>query len=151
MPNRSEKQRRAQLRKAAGLKRYSEGPSSLTQATGQRQSLERRGAEFLVAHACFNCRISFKQRPDLTGKPKTCPQCGGRMAEMGRSSKAPKKSNKEQWEKVRRLWLAGYRFRTNSGRREPPFPERLRDVDAFIRENPRHGFRLREYWPPAGQ
>ncbi|MEO1029226.1 MAG: hypothetical protein AAFX02_09255 [Pseudomonadota bacterium] len=131
------------------MKRYSEMPAQPGIYPG-RHRLERRGADFLVAHACFSCRVSFKQKPAMDGSRKTCPLCGGQMAEMGRGFKVPRKSDKEQWEKVRRLWLAGYRFRKNFGRREVPFPSRLREVDAFIRENPRHGFRLREYWPPNG-
>jgi len=62
---------------------------------------------------------------------------------MGRSFKAPKKSDVEQWNKVRELWSAGFRF--SSYRSHPaaePLPERLREVDEFIRRNPDHPLRL---------
>jgi hypothetical protein len=62
---------------------------------------------------------------------------------MGRSFKAPKKRDAEQWAKVERLWNAGFRF--FSYRSYPdaePLPERLRDVDPFIRRNPAHPFRV---------
>ena len=63
---------------------------------------------------------------------------------MGRSFRVPKSSDVEQWEKLRALWLAGFRFW--SYRNYPqaePLPERLRDVEAFVRRNPDHPFRVK--------
>lgn len=77
-------------------------------------------------------------------KEQACPDCGQPIDLMGRSFKAPKKSDREQWEKIRRLWEAGFRF--HSYRSDPeaePLPKRLRDVDDFIARNPQHPFRIR--------
>jgi len=64
---------------------------------------------------------------------------------MGRAFKVPRKADSEQWGKVHALWVAGYRFfnsPTLKGAAEP-FPERLRDVDDFVRRNPEHPFRVK--------
>ena len=96
--------------------------------------------DYLIAHACFDCRKSWKVRKDTTG---VCPQCGGALHEMGRSFKAPKKSDAEQWEKVRALWSAGFRFWSYRSHPDAePLPERLREVDDFIRRNPDHPLRV---------
>ncbi|GLK48520.1 hypothetical protein GCM10017620_14930 [Brevundimonas intermedia] len=63
---------------------------------------------------------------------------------MGRAFKAPKKTDKEQWNKVNSLWGAGYRFINHEGwRAVVPYPERLTEVAAFIRDNPDHPFRVK--------
>jgi len=62
---------------------------------------------------------------------------------MGRAFKAPKKTNVEQWWKVERLWKAGFRFNPDTGWRDvEPYPVRLGDVEAFIRQNQKHPFRV---------
>lgn len=62
---------------------------------------------------------------------------------MGRAFKVPRKSDKEEWAKVRALWMAGFRFVNHTRWREAePFPARLRDVDDFIRRNADHPFRV---------
>jgi hypothetical protein len=64
---------------------------------------------------------------------------------MGRAFKAPKKSDTEQWRKVTLLWNAGYRFISHITRSEvEPYPERLRDVAAFIENNLEHRFRIKD-------
>lgn len=98
-----------------------------------------RGPEYLVAHACFGCRKSWKVPADSSAG---CPGCGLVLHWMGRSFKAPKKSDTEQWAKVEALWSAGFRF--GSYRSHPdaePLPKRLRDVEDFIRRNPDHPMR----------
>jgi hypothetical protein len=64
---------------------------------------------------------------------------------MGRAFKVPKKSDKEQWAKVQALWMAGFRFVNHEGWREgaTPYPDRLRDVEDFVRQNPAHPFRVK--------
>lgn len=95
--------------------------------------------EYLIAQACFDCRKSWKVR---VGSP-ICPQCGGPLREMGRSFKTPKRSDVEQWEKVEALWSAGFRFWSYRSHPDAePLPERLRDVQDFIRKNPNHPMRL---------
>lgn len=74
-----------------------------------------------------------------------CPECGVTLQSMGRAFKVPKKSDNEQWAKVRALWFAGFRFVNHTRWREvEPFPERLREVDEFVRRNPQHPFRVAE-------
>jgi hypothetical protein len=64
---------------------------------------------------------------------------------MGRAFKVPKKSDDAQWAKVRALWLAGFRFVSHTRwRGAEAFPESLREVEAFVRRNPRHPFRVAE-------
>jgi hypothetical protein len=95
------------------------------------------GAEYLIAHACFHCKKSWKLKPIRVSR--VCPECSGDVSIMGRSFKTPKKNDDEQWEKVRRLWQAGFRF--DSYRSYPdaePLPERLSEVEDFISRNPRH-------------
>lgn len=144
---RIEKARRARLRKAAGLKRFSELYAERQQRDQELGPSRIRRSAFLVSYACFACRKSFK-KPFVPDRRYKCPQCARDMAHLGRSFKAPRKTEKQQWEKVHRLWSAGYRFHTNTRRQDvPAFPEQLRDVDEWISQNPRHPFRLREFWP----
>lgn len=99
-----------------------------------------RGPEYLVAHACFDCRKSWKLPEESSA---VCPQCGKPVNWMGRAFKAPKKTDVEQWEKVEALWRAGFRFSPNTRWREvKPYPERLRDVANFVANNPKHPFRV---------
>jgi hypothetical protein len=72
-----------------------------------------------------------------------CPECSGPLADMGRNFSAPKRTDIEQWKKVELLWLAGFRF-SGSGRAEgvPPLPERLSEVEQFLRDNPKHPSRI---------
>ena len=96
---------------------------------------------YLIAHACFQCRKSFKvaPRPDLTA---ICPSCGGQLHEMGRSFKASPAKDTEQWAKVQALHSAGFRFFSYRSTGGPPLPARLSEVDAFIRDNPVHPLRV---------
>jgi hypothetical protein len=100
-----------------------------------------RGPDYLIAHACFGCRKSWKIEPRVGSEPK-CPQCGNPVNEMGRAFKAPKKSDAEQWKKVEALWRAGFRFWSVWSSDVEPLPDRLRDVDDFVRRNPDHPARL---------
>lgn len=103
-------------------------------------SRHHRGPACLWPHACFACRKSWKLSEDSTAK---CPECGEALHWMGRAFKVPKKSDDEQWAKVSALWFAGFRFFNHEGRAEAePFPERLREVEAFVRRNPVHPFRI---------
>jgi len=147
MAKRSEKARRAELRKAAGLKRYSELFAERQQREEKLGPQGLRRSAILVSFACFACRKSFK-KPFVLDRQYKCPQCAQEMADMGRAFKAPRKTETRQWEKVKRLWSAGYRFQPNTRRQDvPAFPNKLRDLENWIRQNPRHPFRLREYWP----
>ena len=97
--------------------------------------------QYLIAHACFDCRKSFKvaPRPDPVA---VCPSCGGTIYEMGRSFKAPPAKDLEQWAKVQALFAAGFRFFSYRSTSGPSLPDRLADVEAFIRDNPAHPIRV---------
>jgi hypothetical protein len=98
-----------------------------------------KGPEYLVAHACFECRKSWKV---AANREAVCPQCASLLQEMGRAFKAPKKTDSEQWQKVETLWRAGFRFWSVWSTEVEQLPERLRDVEDFIRRNPTHPARL---------
>lgn len=97
--------------------------------------------QYLIAHACFDCRKSFKVAPreDLSA---VCPNCGGNIQEMGRSFKAPPAKDLEQWKKIKVLFAAGFRFSSYRSTLGPPLPDRLADVATFIRDNPAHPLRV---------
>ena len=97
--------------------------------------------QYLIAHACFACRKSFKVAPRPEHKA-VCPGCGGELHEMGRSFKAPSASDTEQWAKVQALYNAGFRFFSYRSVSAPPLPARLSEVDTFIRDNPAHPLRV---------
>lgn len=62
---------------------------------------------------------------------------------MGRSFKAPKLDDLEQWKKTEKLWEAGFRFFSyRSFPDAEPLPERLSEVEAFIKRNPAHPARV---------
>lgn len=97
--------------------------------------------QYLIAHACFDCRKSFKVAP-RQDYVAVCPSCGGKLHEMGRSFKAPPMRDTEQWTKVQALYNAGFRFFSYRSNLAPPFPSRLSEVEAFIRDNPMHPLRV---------
>lgn len=125
------KYRRMALRRAAGLRELPKEKPRLAPSES-----------YLVAHACFSCRKSFKvhPRPNFMAK---CPDCGGAMYAMGRSFKAPPRGDKEQWLKVQSLYAYGFRFFSyRSCPSAPKLPERLREVEEFVTANPQHPFRV---------
>ena len=92
---------------------------------------------YVVAHACFACRKSFKL-PLLEGKSHPCPQCARALFEMGRSFKAPRAIDREQWDKVQGLYALGFRFWSYGSGRPPRLPARLKDVPRFVTVHPNH-------------
>ena len=103
-------------------------------------SLSPNAPEYLVAHACFECRKSWKRREGN----HICPECQGPLAMLGRSFRGPKTRETDQWEKVKRLWSAGFRFWSyRSYPDAEPYPDDLRDVDDFIGRNADHPMRLK--------
>ena len=99
------------------------------------------GSQYLIAHACFACRKSFKIAPRIE-RFAVCPSCSGELCQMGRSFKAPPAKDVEQWAKVQALYNAGFRFLSYRSADGPPLPVRLADVDAFVRDNPSHPLRV---------
>ena len=99
--------------------------------------------QYLIAHACFDCRKSFKVAPRRDSAPEaTCPNCHGPLQEMGRSFKAPLAKDTEQWAKMQALYNAGFRFFSYRSTSGPPLPARLGEVEAFIQDNPAHPLRV---------
>ncbi|GGI85562.1 hypothetical protein [Shewanella gelidii] len=93
-----------------------------------------------MAFACLDCHSSFKRELKLAPcdypKQLTCPNCGGVAHNYGRHFKAPKKSDKKQWEKVKFLHEHGFRFhkiRIGSGHHDVvPYPETLEQAKEFV-------------------
>jgi hypothetical protein len=99
MTSKSEKERRMQIRRKLGNRK----------AAVTTEWVRQRTAPYLIAHACFYCRTSFKVQP-CAARERSCPNCTGRAYEMGRSFKAPPKADIEQWFKVQALFAHGFRF-----------------------------------------
>ena len=123
-----EKSRRMALRRYAGNR----APAAPKVATS--------GASCLVAHACFDCRKSFKVAP--RDEPVVCGNCGGELHQMGRSFKAPTAKDTEQWAKVQALYNAGFRFSSYRSNPCAPLPAKLSQVAAFVAEHPDHPMRV---------
>ncbi len=123
-------------------------------------------------YACFECRKAFKQ-PFLIEKmtqkipqgvartttrviqhqTATCPQCHKPMNSMGFDFKAPKRSDKKQWEKVKQLFNAGFTYVSCGCDGPGTRPQHLREVSDFIRERRRLsvGQRLLEQFSRYGR
>lgn len=129
-----EKYRRMELRKANGTREVKpvEPPSY------------HRGPEYLIAHACFPCRKSFKMLPEESKNNHKCPDCGGPVYEMGRSFKAPKKTDIKQWKKVYGLYIEGFRFFGSGFHTSEKLPENLSDLEDFLNRNPKHYLKVSE-------
>ncbi len=93
-----------------------------------------------MAFACFQCCKSFKREIDYHSdkwlKELKCPECGGPSYNFGRHFKAPKKSDKKQWQKVRLLFDNGFQFQKiydqeNNGL-QIPYPETLEQAKEFV-------------------
>ena len=100
---------------------------------------QQRHPKYLIAHACFSCRKSFKLDP---GKPHTCPECRGILYKMGRSFRAPRSTQRDQWRKVQTLYAYGFRFFGNGSGDAEPLPRRHQDVAAFVLRNRKHRLRV---------
>jgi len=135
MSNKTErKARRMEVRKELGLRPLRpEEPTSRP-----------RGPHYLIAHACFTCRRSFKVAPDPETRERICPICAGRMHQMGRSFHAPTATNLEQWAKVQALFAYGFRFFSYRSHGGPPLPKRYHEVAQFVEDNPKHPLRIAE-------
>ncbi len=131
-----EKHRRMELRKATGT-RVIRPPKPVS---------FHRGPEYLVAHACFNCRKSYKRPVEYSDKEPTpchsCPDCGECMHEMGRSFKAPKAGDKRQWRKVQILFAAGFRFVGCGSHDGARLPTELSELEDFLINNQVHPLKV---------
>ena len=62
---------------------------------------------------------------------------------MGRAFKTPSSDDAEQWKKVQSLYAYGFRFHGYGNRSDlVPLPDRLREVEAFVKANPEHPYRV---------
>ena len=129
MASDKEKHRRMELRRDIGNRIVCSAPVSPFSSYS-----------YLTAHACFSCRKSFKLS---YGKSHVCPECREAIYLMGRAFKAPKKRDDEQWRKVQKLYALGFRFNRYGGD-YLSLPERLKEVDRFVEENPEHKLRTAE-------
>lgn len=92
-----------------------------------------------MAFACLECCKSFKREFNLSEEcPLTlkCPDCGGQAHNFGRHFKAPKKTDKKQWQKVTFLFEHGFSFqkiRIGSGHHDVvPYPDTLEQAKEFV-------------------
>ncbi|QSP94191.1 hypothetical protein LPB19_13475 [Marinobacter salinisoli] len=92
-----------------------------------------------MAFACLSCCKSFKREFNLAKEcpaKLTCPDCGGAAHNFGRDFKAPKRSDKRQWDKIRFLFDHGFRFqkiRVGSGHHDVvPYPETMDEAREFV-------------------
>jgi hypothetical protein len=100
-------------------------------------------SEYLIAHACFDCRKSYKISPKHP--EPVCPGCGAGLSPMGRSFRAPSKSDLSGWKKIEKLWKSGFRFWSyRSAPDAESFPAKLSEVDDFIKRNQTHPFRIED-------
>ncbi len=95
--------------------------------------------QYLFPHACFECRRSFKRERDQENDYRKCPHCGGQAIRLSRKFKAPPTADTKQWEKVRQLVAAGFRFQSDYKMDahlgylvEVPYPKTIREVAPFI-------------------
>jgi len=98
-----------------------------------------KGAPYNIAFACFTCCKSFKRKCVLAeGVPLKlkCPNCNGFSYNLGRHFKAPKKTDKKQWQKIKFLFDHGFRFqkiRINPDRIDSvPYPKTLEEAKVFV-------------------
>lgn len=127
-----EKHRRMEIRKTTGTRVISPPqPSPL-----------HRGPEYLVAHACFICRKSYKRRVEDSDRSHNCPECNNEMYEMGRSFKVPKSNDTKQWKKVQLLYAEGFRFVGSGYHEGESLPKSLSEVEAFLSRNPVHPLKV---------
>ena len=67
---------------------------------------------------------------------------------MGRTFKAPRRGDVEQWEKVQTLYAHGFRFFSDDSYPDAArLPARLREVEGFIGRHPAHPLRVCEARP----
>jgi len=92
-----------------------------------------------MAFACLDCCKSFKREFNLVKEypsELTCSDCGGAAYNFGRHFKAPKRSDKKQWEKIIFLFEHGFRFQKiridNTEHDSVPYPNNMREAKEFV-------------------
>ena len=125
MTTSDEKARRMEIRRRV-RNRVVEPPAS--------PSPRQRGPDYSAQFACLGCRKSFKRavsnhRPeDPWPDHLPCPDCGRPALNFGRKFKPPKRSDIQQWRKVRLLAEYGFWFQSVG----VPYPESLSEAEEFV-------------------
>jgi hypothetical protein len=97
-------------------------------------------------YACFGCRKMFRRpsarelaHPPSEGEAPVapCPQCTLPMVNLGLDFKAPRQGDREQWKALAALYAHGYTFHSCGCAGPGPRPQRLREVEPFVREQER--------------
>ena len=97
---------------------------------------EKEAQSYLLPHACFHCRKSFKKPQNQ--EPRLCPQCGSGLVQLNRKFSAPKTTDVEQWKKVEFLVAHGFRFqsvyeqREDGGKYKVDYPTTLAEARTFV-------------------
>lgn len=137
MTRANEKSRRMDFRRTNGTRAFGHPLKGLSTKT----------RAYLVAHACFDCRSTFKKPPAAAANQAghKCPRCKSALHEMGRSFRAPAKNDLDGWKKIQALYAHGFWFFSyRSFENCPRLPERFRDVEPFVRGLPQSSIQSRE-------
>lgn len=102
--------------------------------------VEHRGPEYSMAFVCFTCKTSnmrhYDASPSSYPKFAKCPICGNDSINLGRNFKPPKKTDLDQWKKVKYLVDHGFRFQKIRIERNSyesiPYPETLAEAKEFV-------------------
>jgi len=93
------------------------------------------------AFACLECCKSFKREFNWVKSyplELACPNCAGKAHNFGRHFKAPKKTDKKQWAKIRFLFEHGFRFQkirigsVQTHHDTVAYPETLEQAKEFV-------------------
>lgn len=89
--------------------------------------------QYKHTYVCIACCSARKYPYEMSKSyveqdTKPCAKCKSVSYNVGRHFKTPPKKKLDQWEKVRRIIQAGFRFEKTFS----PYPEHLRDADEFI-------------------
>jgi len=91
----------------------------------------------LTPYACLECHKVFKRPVDKTIPKRSCPECGSVSYLMDVRFRAPKKSDKKQWEKVAFLVKHGFFFQKVYHKygdmwRRARYPGTLKEAEKFV-------------------
>lgn len=98
------------------------------------------GPEYSMSYACLSCKTAHKRHvegvPSDYPKKMDCPLCNQATFNVGRNFKAPKKSDKKQWEKVRFLIEHGFLFQkirpVPNSNESVSYPKTLEEAKEFV-------------------
>jgi hypothetical protein len=134
MVSSTERWRRKELSRQVGLKPGPKHPFG-------EADVDRRGPPYLFPYACFHCRSSFRRKGGDDDHVLPCVRCRAPSIRLSRKFKPPRRGDVEQWRKVEALVRAGFLFGGGD------YPERLREVPAFIKQNAEWLARHQARWP----